>query len=127
MENEKEVNNVTVTKKFNCYTTKKVSLNMLRSCHQMEWMHEFGPHLLVWEISATLAFAYEQCGSPDSQTDGKRHLRLDCLFCNKIFEYIKNILFCVENLLQIDSSVIKYKKHKSKNIIVKIVGSFTNS
>ena len=38
----------------------------------------------------------------------------------------KNILFCIENLLQIDLSVIKYKKHKPKNTIVKIENS-TNS
>ena len=86
-------------------------------------------HIYLFEshTSATLACAYEQCGDPDSQTDGKGHLRLDCLFYNKIFEYIKNILFCVENLLQIDLSAIKYKKHKPKNVTVKIVGNFTNS
>ena len=62
---------------------------MLRSCHQMEWMNEIGPYLLVSEILATLACAYEQCGDPDCRTNGKRHLRLDCLFFNKIFRHIK--------------------------------------
>ena len=77
---------------------KKVLLNMLRSCHQMESMHGFDPYQLVWQILATLAYAYEQCDDLDSQTDGKRHLRLDCLFYNKIFECINNKKIYIKNL-----------------------------
>ena len=93
----------------------------------MEWMHEFDWYQLVWQISATLACAYVQCDDPDSQTDGIRHLRLDCFFYNKIFEHINNKMLCIENLLQIDLRIIKYKKHKSKNIIVKIAWNSINS
>ena len=93
----------------------------------MESMHEFDPYQLGWQISATLACTYEQCDDPDSQSDGKRHLPLDCLFYNKIFEHINNKMICIENLLQTDLRIVKYKKHESKNIILKIVGNFISS
>ena len=80
---------------------------MLRSCHQMESMPEFDPCQLVWQISATLAYAYELYDDPDSQTDGRRHSRLDCLSYNTIFEHIKNMLFHIESLLQIDLILMK--------------------
>ena len=92
----------------------------------MESMHEFDPYQLAWQISTTLAYVYEQCDDLDSQTDGKRHLRLDCLFYNKIFEHFNSKMICIENLQQTDLRIVKYKKHKSKNIIVKRAGNLIN-
>ena len=92
----------------------------------MESMHKFDPYQLAWQISATLTYVYEQCDDFDSQTDGKRHLRLDCLSYNKIFEHFNNKMICIENLQQTDLRIVKYKKHKSKNIIVKRAGNLIN-